>query len=92
VVVGLENELSGKQVHLVGEHAVVVHRRIGIKSVLQPDIVVLTTMTRRGVNTAGARVQGDVLAQDDQRFPVIEGMAAALVFQRPAAVSSTRMR
>ena len=38
-------------------------------------------MARRGVDAAGARLQGDVLAEEDHRVPVVEGMPAVLLLQ-----------
>ncbi len=81
VGVGIEDELAVEELDLVGETALVVHRGIDIQAVVQADLVVLAAVAGRGVNAAGAGVQGDVVAEDDQGLAVVEGVAAAFAFQ-----------
>ncbi|VTR68162.1 hypothetical protein DESC_70002 [Desulfosarcina cetonica] len=79
--VGLENELTGEQPHLIGEHAVVVDRRVGVQAVLQAHVVIFAAVSRSGVHAAGAGFQGNVVAEDDQRVAIVKRMLAAFVFQ-----------
>src|SRR5699024_895017 len=55
------------------------HGQLGI--VLGADLKVLDAVAGRGVDTAGAAFQGDVVAQDDQTGAVQEGMLVLQHFQ-----------
>ena len=63
------------------EAAAVVDRRVGLQAVLQADVVVLPAVPRRGVHAAGARLEGHVRAEHDERVAVVERVAAAPALQ-----------
>ena len=79
--VGLPHLLSGKLRHFPGELAAVVHRRVGRQVVLAAAVVVLLAVPRGDVHQPGARLQGDVVRQDDLGVPVQPGVAADGAFQ-----------
>ena len=74
--VGLPHLLAGKLRNFLGEPAAVVHRRIGRKTVTAAAVVVLLAVPRGDVHQPGARLQGDVVRQDDLGVPVQPGVAA----------------
>ena len=74
--VGLPHLLAGKLRNFFGEPAAVVHRRIGLKTVTAAVVIVLLAVPRGDVHQPGARLQGDVVRQDDLGVPFQPGMAA----------------
>ena len=64
-VIGVEHVDALHVAVVVGEAAVFVHGTVDVQAVLEPDDVVLVAVSRRGVHDAGARVEGDVGAEDD---------------------------
>ena len=79
--VGLPDLLSGKLRDFLGEPAAVVHRRIGRQTVSAAEVIVLLAVPRGDVHQPGARLQGDVVRQDDLGVPVQPGVAADGAFQ-----------
>ena len=74
--VGLPDLLAGKLRHFLGKPAAVVHRRIGLQTIPAADVIVLLAVPRGDVHQPGARLQGDVVRQDDLGVPVQPGVAA----------------
>ena len=75
-LVGVEDELAGEECHVRGEPPLVIHGGVDGDVVFQPRLVVLLSVAGSGVNAAGSGVEGDVIRQDENRFPVDKGMAA----------------
>ncbi len=75
--VGLEHGHAPEVIHLRQEPARVVHRTIDLKTVVDPQTVVLFSMSGRGMNHSGALFQGDVIPEDD-RGPARNPWMAAL--------------
>ena len=76
-LVGVPDFQAGKLLAgFLGEITAVVHRHHNgqLRIVLDTDFKVLDTVTRRGVDAAGAAFQSDMIAQDDQTGAVQEGM------------------
>ena len=80
-LVGRPHLETGKLARLLGEIAAVVHRhhdgQLGI--VIDADLKVLNAVTWRGMDTAGAVLQRDMVTQNHQTGAVQEGM---LIFQQ----------
>ena len=58
-----------------------------------PDLVVLGAVARRGVDEAGAGLQGDVLAEDDRRLPPHERVVVGEPLERlPREVAEEALR
>ncbi len=64
----LARELS----RLLREPSLVIDRRINIQAVFQSDFVVFLAVARSSVHNAGSRLQGHVIAQDDEGVPFDE--------------------
>ena len=79
--VGFKHKLPCKKVHVGGEFAIVIHRSINIKVVVYPHLIVFLSVSRCSMNAARPCFQGDVIACDQQGFPLNEGMAAFETFK-----------
>ena len=69
-VVGVEDELPGKILDVLGEIAVVVDGGVVLQAVLHPDLVVLLAVARGDVDAAGPGVEGDEGGEDQEALPV----------------------
>src|SRR5574341_431594 len=58
---------SRKRPGLGGKSAALIDRSINIQSVLQPDLIVILSVSRSGVDTASALLKGNVLPKDNGR-------------------------
>ena len=76
--VGIEDKLSGEELDGFEEFSPVVHRVVDIEAELEPQFVVLLAVTGSRMDTAGARLQGDVLAREDHGVPLVKGVPAEL--------------
>jgi len=81
-LVGFEHLLTGEEFHVLDEPAPVVDRVVDIQAEAQPHLVVVLAVAGRRVDAAGACLQGHVFTQENDRIPVVEGMAAVFLFQR----------
>ena len=79
--VGLRDRKPGEKFHGGQKAARVVQGGINVQAVLEAHLVVFAPVARRGVHTAGARVQGDMQAQGQGRGAVIEGVAGRQTFK-----------
>ena len=66
IAIGIEYKLALEILDIIGEAALVVHRRVRVQTICQSHFVVLAPMPRCGMHTTGASLQGDMLTQDDQ--------------------------
>lgn len=74
VAIGLVHRLAGEELGTGQELAVGAHRVVHGQSVAQADDVVVLAVAGGGVHTAGAGLQGHVLAQDHGYLAVEEGV------------------
>ncbi len=65
-LVGCEDKLPGKELNVRGELAVIVHRRVDVQIILEPDLVVFLPVSRGGMHAAGAGLQGDMGSGNQQ--------------------------
>ena len=68
-VVGIEDELSGKMLYILGELSVFINRGVIIQTVLHADFVVFLAVARGDMDASRARIQGDKGGQDQERSP-----------------------
>ncbi len=80
-LVGFEYLLAGEEFHVLHEPAPVVDRVVDVQPEAQPHFVVVLAMTGRRVNAAGACLQGYMLAEENDRIPIVERMTAVFLFQ-----------
>ncbi len=59
-LVRFENKLTRELPRLFREHTAVIHRREWLESVLSPDLIILSAMSRRGVHQTRALLQRHV--------------------------------
>ena len=82
-LVGLVGGEARKLARILGQLAYAVDRNnnLDLGIVVDADFKVLDTVPRSGVDAAGTGIQGDVVADDDQRVAVEERMLADNVLQ-----------
>ena len=81
VGVGFEHMAALILGHVGGEAALVVQGGVDVEAVLLAGAVVLLAVARGGVHAAGARLQGDVVGEHEQRLAVDEGVLAGGVLR-----------
>ncbi len=64
-LVGVEHRLAGKELDIFQEAAPVVHRVVDVETIAEADLIVVLTVAGRRVHAAGARLQGDMFAEED---------------------------
>ena len=64
--VGRRQLQAAEQLQVFAVATVVVDRIVDFQPVFEPDDVVILTVAGGGVHTAGARFEGDVVAEHDQ--------------------------
>src|SRR5688572_1705512 len=79
--VGVEHTLTAEQLHAVEEVPSRSDRRIDLEAVFDAREEVVGTVTRSGVNRAGALFERDVVAQHCERRPIVERMLERDAFQ-----------
>jgi hypothetical protein len=72
--IGVPDVHAFEELHLVYEDALFVDGGIDIEAILEPRLVVLLAVARRGVDRARPRIGRDVVCEDDDGLPVDEGM------------------
>ena len=72
--IGIKDLHAGKFRHIIRKLAVIINRRIDIKPVPQPAFIVISTMTRGGVDITSSCIQGYVISRYHRALPVYEGM------------------
>ena len=90
--IGFKHVKPGKILHGREKTPFVVQRRIGLQTIFQANFIVLAAMSRRGMHTARAGFQGDMIAENDERGTVIERMARFKTLQgRARALAYNRV-
>jgi hypothetical protein len=74
-VVGVEDEQPGKIINVFGKAAVFVNGGVVVQPVFHADFIVLLAVAGGDVNAACTRFEGDEGGEDEDAFPVNEGMA-----------------
>ena len=74
MLIGLEDVLAFEELGAGQEAPVPAHRVVDGQAIAAADDIVLQAVTGGGMNGAGARVQGHMLAQDHRDLAVIEGV------------------
>jgi hypothetical protein len=80
-LIGGENVQPGKQRGISQEFAIRADRIIHAQAVARADHIVFLTVGGGGMHRAGAGFGGDVIAENDRHFAVIERMAQRQPFQ-----------
>ncbi len=73
--------LSGKQFGVRKKPAIAADRIVDRQAVTASDDIVFLAMPGRGMHGAGARLRGDVLAEDDRHLALVERMREFQPFQ-----------
>jgi hypothetical protein len=84
-VVRLGDLQAAEQRQVAAEAAIALHRIDHLAGVGLQRIEVLDAISRRGVHQAGAVLGADVLAADQQRSAVVEGMPRIDAFEQRLA-------
>lgn len=63
--IGLKNKLALKQLNPLGKCAVILHRRIALQTIAIACNMVVGTVARGRMNTAGSSLKGDVIPQNN---------------------------
>ena len=72
--VGLEDVHAGPERHVRRELAAMVDGRVDVEAVAAAGVEVVRAVAGRGVHEARARVERDVVAEDEHALAVEEGM------------------
>ena len=76
-LVGIIHILTGQPFAAVFHHAaMLVDIAVRVDAIFLADEEVIRTESRRSVHAAGTSVGSDMIAQDDQRFPIVQRMLA----------------
>ncbi len=86
LLIGVKDELAAEEFQILEIFAVIVDRVIDIEPVLQAHFVVVLAVAGGGVNAAGTGLQGDMLAEQDDRVALVEGVARSSCCSRSAAL------
>ncbi len=78
MVIGVENELAGEVLDLLGEFSRVIDRRVVVQAVLQAYFIVFLTVSRGDVHRTCARLQRDKRCQNQNTVTVYQRMQAFL--------------
>ena len=79
-LIGIIDEHSRIRPCLVGKDTLIVNRRKNRQVVMQAAHIVFTAMSRGGMDDTGTSVEGDIVRQNDQGFPLHEGVSAFAAF------------
>jgi len=82
VRVGGKDELPAEELEILDILAVVIHRVVNLQPLFQRQLVVFVTMSGGGMDAAGARLQSDMLAEENNRVAFVEGVPAVFPRQR----------